>query len=247
MSPSRALPLTLLLAAVACSHSAPAPATPAPIVTEPAPAPAPEPVVRTRTDTVQVKDPDQQRKLDRLELQLADAESRIAELEQRLDAAHQEVVNSMARTQGTASRAAAASGIAETELATQSPRGTSAADVAQAKRLLGQANEAFKDGNYAGALYLTDQAKGLVAPARRVAGSELPARPGEKSFSSPVAFKAARRGNVREGPGPGFKVLYTVSAGSALTGVGYTDQWVKVTDDGGRAGWIAKELLTRKR
>jgi SH3-like domain-containing protein len=94
-------------------------------------------------------------------------------------------------------------------------------------------------------VYLTDQAKALVAPARR--GADLPVRSGERSFATPVPFTVTRRGNVREGPGTGFKVLFTVTAGTALTGYAYTDQWVKVTDGSGRSGWVAKELLPKRR
>jgi len=234
-----------LLLAVGCGgHPAPSP-EPAPAVRA-EPAPAPEPIVRTVTDTVQVKDPDQQRMVDRLELQLAEADARIQELETRLDAARLDVVQSLGRSKGTASRAAAASGIAEAELATQSPRGASSADLSQAKKLLRMGNDAFNDGNYAGALYLTEQAKALVAPTRRPVLADQPSRAGEKAFATPVPFRTARHGNVRTGPGTGFKVVFAVKAGVTLTGHSYTDQWVRVTDDAGRSGWIAKELLARR-
>jgi hypothetical protein len=198
------------------------------------------------TDTVVMKDPEQQRMVDRLELQLAEADARIQELETRLDAARQDVVQSLGRSQGTASRAAAASGIAEAELATQSPRGASSADVAQAKKLLRMGTDAFNTGNFAGALYLTEQAKALVAPTRRSTLADRPSRAGEKRFATPVPFKTARRGNVREGPGTGFKVTFAVKAGVALTGYSYTEQWIRVSDDSGRSGWISKELLARR-
>lgn len=246
MIPPRPLGLLLLAApaTLGCGHAAPAsgptPATVAEAV------PAPEPTIRTVTDTIQVKDPEQQRRADRLESRLAEADARIAELETRLDEAHQDVVRTLGRSQGTASRAAAASGIAEAELATQSPRGASGADVAQAKRLLQQGNIAFNEGNYAGALYLTDRAKALVAPARRAAGADLPARAGETAFASPVPFKAARRGNVREGPGAGFKVLFAVEAGRALTGYAYAGEWIRIADQSGRGGWMSKALLARR-
>ena len=240
----RSRSLSPLLLAIACSHPSAAPApSPSPVAET---APPPAPIIQRVTDTVQVKDPELQRKADRLELQLAEADARIQELETRLDAARQDVVQTLGRSHGTASRAAAASGIAEAELATQSPRGASSADAAQARKLLRQGNDAFNEGNYAGALYLTEQAKALVAPARRPAGADLPPRAGEKIFASPVPFRTARRGNVREGPGTGFKVAFTVSAGVTLTGYSYTDRWIRVTDTSGRAGWIAKELLARR-
>ncbi len=243
--PRSCSPIPILLLALGCGHPKPAPA----------PAPAPEPVaevasppapiIRTVVDTVMVKDPETQRKLSQMELRLAEADARIEELESRLDAARLEVVRTLGRSKGTASRAAAASGIAEAELAIQSPRGASSADLAQARKLLQQGTAAFNEGNYAGAIYITDQAKALVAPDRRAAVSDLPPRSGEKTFASPVPFKAARRASVREGPGTNFKVLFTVKAGTALTGYSYADQWVRVAEETGRVGWISKELLSR--
>lgn len=233
----------LVLLALGCGHPKPESAPPPQSVSEPDPPPAP--IIQRVTDTVVVKDPELQRQVDRLELRLAEKDARIEELESRLGAAQSEVVRMLARAQGTATRAEAASGIAEAELATQSPRGASGADVAQAKKLLRQGTEAFNSGNYAGAVYLANQAKALVAPARRAAVADLPARAGEKTFASPVRFRTARRANVRAGPGAGFRVLFTVQAGAALTGYSYTEQWIRVADESGRAGWISRELLSQ--
>jgi hypothetical protein len=237
----RLLTGSLLFVALGCGHAKPEPPAPQP-VSDPGP---PEPIIQRVTDTVMVRDPELQRQVDRLELRVAEKDARIEELESRLEAAQTEVVRILGRAQGTASRAEAASGIAEAELATQSPRGASGADLAQARKLLQQGSEAFNAGNYAGAVYLANQAKALVAPSRRAAVTDAPARPGEKTFASPVRFKAARRANIREGPGPGFKVLFAVKAGVTLTGYSYTDQWIRVADELGRAGWISKELLSR--
>ena len=232
----------ILLLVLACSHPRPEPPPPQQ-VTEGDPPRAP--TIQRVTDTVMVKDPELQRQVDRLQLRVAERDARIEELEARLDAAQADVVRTLAKAKGTASRAEAASGIAEAELATQSPRGASAADIAQAKKLLHQGTEAFNAGNYAGAVYLANQTKALVAPARRAAVADLPARAGEKTFASPVPFKAARRANLRNGPGTGFKVLFTAKAGALLTGYSYTDQWIRVSDESGRAGWIFKELVSR--
>ena len=231
----------ILLLVLACSHPKPEPPPPQSV-----PDPAPAPIVQTITDTVIVKDPELQRQVDRLELRVAEKDARIEELETRLEAARKDVVQTLGRSQGTASRAEAASGIAEAELATQSPRGASSADVTQAKKLLKLGTEAFNGGNYAGALYLANQAKALVAPARRAAVTDLPPRSGEKTFASPVRFKAARSANIREGPGAGFKVLFTVKAGTALTGYSYTEQWIRVAEESGRGGWISREMLARR-
>jgi uncharacterized protein YgiM (DUF1202 family) len=59
----------------------------------------------------------------------------------------------------------------------------------------------------------------------------------------PVRLKALKRTNVREGPGPHHKVVFTVQSGLALTGYAYSDTWVRVSDDSGRSGWVSRSLV----
>jgi uncharacterized protein YraI len=176
---------------------------------------------------------------------LLEKDGRIEALQDRLEAAQQEVVRALARSQTTASRAEAASGMAEAELAMRSPRGTSNGDLGQAKRLMQLGTEAFNQGNYGGALYLSNQAKGLVTGSTRTSTLDRQARPGEKSFATPVRLKALSRSNVREGPGPSYKILFNLAPGTEVMGESYTDQWIRVTDADGRTGWVARSLLGR--
>ncbi len=53
-------------------------------------------------------------------------------------------------------------------------------------------------------------------------------------------------GNVRDGPGGGYRVLFTVEPGAALTGYSAVDQWVRVADEGGRSGWMFVTLVGRR-
>src|SRR2546426_12545803 len=77
----------------------------------------------------------------------------------------QEVVRALAKLQTVASRAEAASAMAEAEIAVQALRAATGAqpaggsDVAQAGTLLQQASAQFAKQNYGGALYPADQAK----------------------------------------------------------------------------------------
>ena len=61
-----------------------------------------------------------------------------------------------------------------------------------------------------------------------------------------VDCEVQHRGNVREGPGTNFDVAFAVDAGNALTGYSYLDDWVRVSDDSGRSGWIFRSLVTRR-
>ena len=208
--------------------------------------PAPQPAPAVAGDTL--LDP----RVARLELQLLERDAQLADLQARLADARQEVVRAMAKLQTLASRAEAASALAEAEIALQTLRANAGPqpgpDLAQATDLLQQGTAEFGKQNYGGALYLANQAKSvagvqqgrLADPARAAVG------PGETPFAVPVPLRAVAHGNVREGPGPGFKVLFTVDAGAPLVGYGTAEQWVRVVDDVGRSGWIYLSLLGRR-
>lgn len=212
---------------------------------------APRPARRVVRDTVEVRDPDLERRAARLELRVIEKETQVDVLETRLEDARDEVVRTMAKLQTLASRAEAASAMAEADVALQSLR-TSAAgqqlpEIGQVTKLVQQSNAEFNKQNFGGALYLATQAKAIAATGREraAAGSRGAARQGETQFALPIRLKVANRGNVREGPGTNFAVVFAVDAGDALTGYSYTDEWVRVGDDQGRNGWIFRSLVTR--
>lgn len=198
-------------------------------------------------DTVRVRDTDLEPRVARLELQLLEKDAQIGELESRLEEARDQVVRAMARLQTASSRAEAASGMAEAELAIQSRQrvgGTQAnSEVAQAKRLMQQSTDAFNRGNFGGALYLANQAKLIAAPARAL-GGERSVR-GEVPFASPVTLKLTGKSNVRDGPGPNFRVTFTLAGGSVVTGYSYTEGWIRISDQTGRGGWVSRSLVGR--
>src|SRR6266550_4348526 len=144
----------------------------------------------------------------RLELRLVERDAQLEDLQARLDEARQEVVRTMAKLQTIASRAEAASAMAEAEIAIQSLRAAPGAeaeggvDLAQAGTLLQQGSAEFAKQNYGGALYLANQAKNLAGLGRsRLGGAgRPPLRPGEVSFAVPVRLQATARGKVRDGP-----------------------------------------------
>lgn len=204
------------------------------------------------TRTPPPRDSVAERRIARLELRLAERDAQVQDLQDRLDDARQEVVRALAKLQTVASRAEAASVIAEAEIAVQALRAAAGAqqapDVAQAGRLLEQASTEFAKQNYGGALYLANQAKSLAGVGRsRLAGADRAAlRPGEVSFVVPVRLLVSARGKVRDGPGAAYKVLYTVEPGAAVVGYSYLEQWVRVADGSGRAGWILLTQLARR-
>jgi len=201
-----------------------------------------------------VRDTALEQRAARLELKVLEQEAQVDELQNRLDDARHEVVRAMAKLQSLATRAEAASGMAEAEIALQALRtanGNSAPpspEYGQGSQLLQLATTEFDQQNYAGALYLATEAKNAAAAGRgRVASDDRSAtRRGEVPFALPLRLQTTGRANVREGPGAGFKVLYTLETGVPIVGYSYVDQWVRIRDDSDRPGWIHQTLVDRR-
>jgi len=218
------------------------------------PAPRPvrrEPVARaTRVYAESINVLEQQTA--RLELRLLEEEAQVGDLQAKLDEARQEVVRAMAKLQTLASKAEAASGIAEAEIALQTlqtaagPAGTP--EATQAEQLLRMSTKEFDQENYGGALYLANQAKNVAGAGQtRVASSGRGAlRSGEVLFALPLRLQTLVRSNVRDGPGTNFKLLYTLDAGAPVLGYSYSDVWVRVGDESGRSGWIFSTFVGRR-
>ncbi len=186
-----------------------------------------------------------------LQLQLLERDAQVSDLQRSLNEARQEVVRVMARMQTIASRAEAASAIAEAEIAVNAQESTrpGADYLAQARSLLDQASGQFNSGNYGGALYLSGQARRLVQSGEAAlmgsGGSDL--LPSETPFQMPVPVQTVRRSNMREGPGLEYGVISTLEPETPLTGLSYTSEWMRVRDGAGRTGWIFYSLLGARR
>lgn len=203
-----------------------------------------------RRDTVVVRDPDLDRRIARLELRLMEKEAQVDELQQRLADSREEIVATMAKLRGGTSRAEAASGMAEADVALQALRaagGSAPPELSQATRLAQQSTAEFNKENFGGALYLANQAKGLavMGRARLTGGGRAGARPGETAFALPIRVRISGKANVREGPGSSFAVTSTIDAGSIVTAFAWTDDWIRVADDAGHGGWVFRALVTR--
>jgi len=226
----------LVLSLCACAH-APTPAAPKPVP------PSPPPAVEPRTQVI--RDPELERQVTTLELQLMERDARIESLETRVEQALQEVVGTMGKLRSLATRAEAASAMAEADVALQSAGspGRDSSESKQALRLMQQSSAEFKRKNFGGALYLANQAKVVVRPRGVGAGGNM--RPGEIPFAAPVKLRVSARANVRNGPGMSFAVLFTADPGVALSGLSYLGEWIRVTNQAGNEGWIFGSLVAR--
>src|SRR5437867_7846843 len=147
--------------------------------------PANAPPVRAPRDTARVtqrapavvRDTAREQRAARLELKVLEQEAQVAALQTRLDDARREVVRAMAKLQSLATRAEAASGMAEAEIALQALRTKGNAsqpspEWGQGNQLLQLAGAEFDQQNYAGALYLATEAKTAVTAAHSRAGAD---------------------------------------------------------------------------
>jgi hypothetical protein len=248
MTPSS---ITLLLATAALAGVAACGAPNA----DPAPVPIADSATgpsRVVTETVTVRDKDLEQRVSRLELSLLERDAQVEDLQNRLEETRREVVRSMAKVQTLATRAEAASGMAEAEIALQtlrtSSRGPGSPDMARVSKLLSDATNEFNKQNYGGALYLANQAKSTagVGRTRSAGGDASLLRPGEVPFAVPLELQASARCKVREGPGTTFRVLATLESGTSLTGLSHVDQWVRVKTDSGPSGWVFWNLVQRR-
>ena len=209
------------------------------------PAPGAQPAVEPQVQVV--RDPELERQVAQLEIQLMERDALIESLNARLDQALQEVVGTMRKLRSLATRAEAASAMAEADVALQSiaSSGRDSPEFKQASRLMQQSSDEFRRSNYGGALYLAVQARAM-ARLHGVGGSVGKLRPGEVAFAAPVKLRATTRSNVRAGPGMNFPVSFSTDPGSALSGVSYLGEWIRVTNDTGNEGWIYGTLVSRR-
>ena len=222
----------------ACAGSTPAPARVAAVDTV---------VVRAAADA------ELRQRVATLQLQLLERTAQLEDLQRQLDGTRQQVVRAMARLQTFASRAEAASAMAEAEIgvaaAAEAVGDEEVPEAAEARNLLVRSQTEFTNENYGGALYLASQARRVarIVEVRLTGEGQGDRRPSEVLFAVPVPLETARRSNVRTGPGLQFRVLVTLEAATPLVGHSHTEEWVRITDDQGRDGWIFQDLVTSPR
>jgi hypothetical protein len=226
---------------VACGARQAPPPAPAPVVVPPAPAPLPP-------ETVTVRDTGLEHEAQRLRMSLLERSAQLAETSRRLDEATTDVVRAMARLRSVATRAEAASAIAEAEVTLQQLRGGAGQqlppEARQAEAALRSASAAFDAENYGGAVYLATQAKRVATAARgRLSEGGTVVRAGERAFVVPVALTTSSRANLRAGPSTATALVTTVPPGTPLTGYAYVQEWIRVTLDDGRGGWVHQSLV----
>lgn len=180
-----------------------------------------------------------------LYLLLLEKKAQIAKLSEQLENAILEVVRTKAKLHSLESKAEAASELAEAEIAVaslreQDTRWESDASLIKADELTKLSAREFQEGNYGGALYLTNQAKNVIksTQARSTSQETSSMLKGEVAFALPLLLKQVGESDLLEGPGSQFKSLSSLEEGTALMGYSYKGQWVRVKTGDGASGWV---------
>jgi hypothetical protein len=234
----------LVLAAACAPASAPSPGAPAP--------PRVDTLVVVDTVRVEIEsavNADLEDRVALLQIQLLERDVLIEDLQGQLDQTRLELVRNMARLQTQATRAEAASGMSEADIALGTlsrAGGESLPEYQRARELFVQSSQEFASENYGGALYLATEVRTVVRAGQARLGGGRTLLAGEELFAVPLPLKTTGRSNVRSGPGLTFGVVFTAEAGAQVTGQSHTSQWFRIVDAEGREGWIFHDLVTSR-
>ena len=183
--------------------------------------------------------------------QIKGLEEQLKSQQKALDDAFLEVVRSKAKLRSLETKAEAASNMAEAEIAVKALKvewGASDqdADVRRAEQLLKMSAEEFKNENYGGALYLTNQAKAHIKAAQtrlRVGEGTSSARKGETPFSQPLELKLLQMANLRQDPASKSKILGRLEKGTQVLGYSFMGGWIRVGGEDGPKGWVLRSVV----
>jgi len=182
--------------------------------------------------------------------QIKGLEEQLKSQQRALDDAFLEVVRSKAKLRSLETKAEAASNMAEAEIAAKALKvelgaGDQDADVRRGEQLLKMSAEEFKNENYGGALYLTNQAKAVIkaGQTRLRAGEGTSAHTGETVFSQPLELRLLQRTNLRQDPASKSKILGRLEKGTQVLGYSYMGGWIRVGGEDGPKGWVLRSAV----
>lgn len=195
---------------------------------------------------------EQAREVARLQQMLAekDAEVRRLQSQQNVQAkvlkeTAGEVARAEIKLRRLATRAGAASQLAEVEVALQGARaahaGRSGTQLMQAESILNAGSAAFAQGDYGAAVEFAAQAReviDMVAGGRRVTQAAV-----EVPFQVPVSLRTRNVSNLRAQPWRTAGVRAVLPQDTPLQAHAYRGDWLRVRTGDGREGWVHGSLL----
>ncbi len=198
----------------------------------------------------------QQQEIERLQKVLAEKETQIRTQQVRQqDQARtlQETTHHAAHTQvklrRLATRPAAASAIAEVEVAMENLNSSPFADFeqvaqTQAQRLLNAAAASYAEDNYGAAMDYAAHARGFIDMMKNNRTFKISdPRRMTTLFEVPIPLRATVNSNLRQKPGLGAAVLIVLRKDSVMTADAYRGHWLQVQTADGRTGWVLNALV----
>ncbi len=181
--------------------------------------------------------------------QVTGLEEQMESQQKMLDDAVVEVVRAKAKLRSLESRAEAASNMAEAEIAVKALKVELGAkeqdpDVLKTEHLLKMSADEFKNENYGGALYLTNQAKGHIKACQiRLRSREGTTFDDETQFTQPLALKVLKSSHLKKEPDSKSKTISKLEKGTRLMAYSHKGEWTRVTCESGTSGWVLQSVL----
>ena len=198
----------------------------------------------------------QQHEIERLQKLLAENEVQIRNQQVRQQdqaKALQETTTHAARAQvklrRLATRPAAASTIAEVEVAMENLKSSQSAEneqqvQAQAQRLINAAAASYGEDNYVAAMDYAAYARGFIDMIKNNRTFKISdARRATTWLEVPIPLRVIANSNLRQNPSESAAILGLLKKDSSITAEAYRGDWFQVQTADGRSGWVLNTLV----
>jgi uncharacterized protein YgiM (DUF1202 family) len=198
----------------------------------------------------------QQNEVERLQKLLAEKEAQIRTQQARqqdqaktLQETSSQAAHAQVKLRRLATRPAAASTIAEVEIALENLKSTPFSPTEQAlgiqaKRLLDAAATSYSEDNYGAAMDQAAQAGEFIDMVKnnRLRKASDPHQ-ATVSLQIPIPMRAVANANLRHKPGVAGTVASVLQKDSLITSEAYRGDWLLVQTADGRSGWVLNTLV----
>ena len=198
----------------------------------------------------------QQHEIERLQKLLAENEVQIRSQQVRqqgqakaLQESTTHAVRAQVKLRRLATRPAAASTIAEVEVAMENLKSSPFAEAeqsvqTQAQRLINAAVASYEEDNYVAAMDYAAFARGFIEMLKnnRTFKVSNPHRP-TTWLEVPIPLRVLANSNLRQKPGESAAILGILKKDSSITAEAYRGDWLKVQTGDGRSGWVLNTLV----
>ncbi|PTR08551.1 SH3 domain-containing protein [Nitrosospira sp. Nsp5] len=198
----------------------------------------------------------QQQEIERLQKILVEKEAQIRVQQARqqdqaktLQETSSQAVHAQVKLRRLATRPAAASTIAEAEVAMENLKSspfTESEQVvqSQAQRLLSAAAASYAEDNHVAAMEYAAYARGLIDMIKNNrAFKTSDSRRVTTPFEVPIPLRAATNSNLRQNPALSAAVLSVAKKDSLMTAEAYQGDWLRIQTADGQSGWVLNTLV----